>query len=212
MTCWGTYSRDDDVIGEWTERLDVAAWSDGHERAYVEFLQRVDRRVERARGCVEHSAERDVHDRAVIGSHEPIAEFAVVRLGDRFRSRQVLRRDLVGVSGIEARRIDVEIEMVVHAAEGPWLEAGRVPVRRQLLVHRRKAFGSQARAESLRHVTDAERAGDDRRGELTDLVHDQVRGPVADDRAQRIDHRRQGHVDEESREHECRHVLWREIL
>ena len=97
--------------------------------------------------------------------------------------------------------------MVVAATPRPRFQSAVAPVRADDRVDRVEPLGTESCAESLRHVGHAEHARHDRRRELADFVHEQIRRPLASDRQHRVECRGQADLAEQTREHVCGQFL-----
>ena len=85
------------------------------------------------------------------------------------------------VRGLEAGWIDVEVEVVVQAAERPGLETDRSPQRGNDLGRRLHTVDRRQRPEPVGHRWYAGSGGRDGAGELARIVDDDVGRPVTRD-------------------------------
>jgi hypothetical protein len=79
--------------------------------------------------------------------------------------------------GLQARRVDVEVEVVVAAGVGPGFEPMRSPQGRDLGAGGGDTGLGKQRPERVRDVGDIEDAGHDRPGELGRVAHNEIRRP-----------------------------------
>ena len=103
------------AVGERTEHRRVGAGTDRHERAAVEVGDGRDRGAERLGRGVEHGAEGHVDERPVPLACDPLDVRTYSRFLDRGRPHWLRVRDVVDVARVQARRIDVDEEVVVRS-------------------------------------------------------------------------------------------------
>lgn len=111
-----------------------------------------------------------------------------------------------GLGGLQARWVDVEIEVVVSPGERTRRKPVRLPQRSQQLARVSDAFWREQASEGVRHARNAQRGRGDRSRELRLLVDEQRRLPLARDRQQVGEHGHGADGTEQSRKHEVRPV------
>ncbi len=114
--------------------------ADGHHDAHGKVAYRFDDGRQR-RVVAEHGAERDVDQRGRRCCRDPLGQRFVTAGGESFGAEILGRRDVRARRGLQAGRVDVEVEVVVAPTVGPGLEPMRSPQRCDLRARRGDALG-----------------------------------------------------------------------
>ena len=135
-----------------------------------------------------------------------------IGLGDVVSNRpqQLPVRDMFRRIRLEARRVDVEVQVVVTAGERSGIEPHRSPQRLDLLARGLDPVPGRERTERLDDIRNADESGDDRPGELGCVMDDEVWLPSARDRDKVGEHRRRGNRTEHLCEHQVGDLVGRQ--
>ena len=106
------------------------------------------------------------------------------------RAQPLAPWDVGGQSRLEYRRIDVQIHVVIAAAEGPRRQPTGMPQRGDRLARPGDTRAGQQRAERRHNIGRACARGHDGSGELCRVVEHKLRRPVPDQRSEIGQHRR----------------------
>ena len=115
------------------------------------------------------------------------------------------------VGTLQARRVDVEIAVVVATAERPGIQPLGRPEGRNLLGGGGHPGRREERAEGVGEVRHAEAGRDDRPRQLGRVTHDEIGPPRLGDGQRVLQHPGRPHSAEQPREHEVRPLLRRQL-
>ena len=172
---WGTYRFDPNASRLWAERGRVARRPHGHQDADRPCREGIEGGPQRCAVPVDRP-ECQVDERVVTGDGGRCARVGA-RVVKGHRSKELPFRDMTHVPGLEAGRVDVEVEMVVQAPVRPRFQPDGPPERRGPVGRGGDPFGWGEGAEGMGHRRHADDRGRDGTAELRGVMDDEPRPP-----------------------------------
>ena len=157
------------------------------------------------RGSVaEDGAEGDVDERGAGRCSDPVGQDLVAGGRERPGAEELGRRDVRALGGLQAWWVDVEVEMVIHAAVRSRFEPLVSPQRGSGFAGRCDSWLGQQSTEGVAYRSDTESRSDDGSGELGGIVDHEIGRPRPGDRSQIGEQGRSPDRAEQARKHEVR--------